>query len=493
MRVLAGALGLVIGLTVVLVLSSVAGASPASSGASPATAKHLGPYYNSTFTETGLPSGTNWSVHVSYVGCGCDGVRTTVYSTTPTIIIPVTNGTYNYNAIKVPGYFVNGSAHGQFNVSGAAVAPIAFHFDPILPYTVTFTETGLPALSLWTVTTTGNGPGQERAAEDQTLSSTGSSLNFTLPNATYHYVVSPVTGSFFVDHSNVGKFVVSGASPPPIAVTFTTPATYALTFTESGLPSGTNWSVRISGFSGVPIHETASSTTSTVSFTLPNGTFHYVIAEVLGFAINGSTTGSATISGAAANVNVPFLQLAQGAFYPVAFGENGLPSGAHWAVTIVATHTFGHSRSETQSGHTSTIFFLLQNGTYRYYAHNVQGYTISAGGTGAFSILGASPSTIVVNYTAIPTYTATFNETGLPSGTAWSLLVRSTNGHSTPWYIHIVGSSNSTTMKFTLPSGGYCYRLYPVSGFKLTSGVYAGSFNVTGAPPATITFGFTAK
>lgn len=493
MRVFGGVLGVAVGLLVVVVLSSIATASTSGPAVSAAQSKPLGPFYNATFTETGLPSGTNWSVHVSYVGCACDGVHTTVSSTTSTIVIPITNGTYRYTALRVPGYYVVGSASGEVNVSGAPVGPIAFTFRPVVTYTVEFTETGLVSGTLWTVTVRGNGTGQLRALEDLTDSSTGSEMNFTLPNASYHYVASPVPGSFFFKGSNHGTFVVAGASPSPIQVTFVTPPTYALSFVETGLPTGTNWSVAVGGWGGVPIHETASSTSTTITFMLPNGSYRYVIAEVLGFVVNGSAFGKVSVTNAAVTVDVTFLALHKGAFYPVAFGENGLASGTHWAVTVWATHTFGHSRSETQSGNTTTLFFLLQNGTYRYVAHNVRGYTITAGGAGTFTIAGSSPSTIVVNYTVVPTYTMTFTETGLPGGTAWAVLVRSSSAGSTVYPIHIVQASNTTTMTFTIPNGSYCYRLYPVPGFRLTSGTAAGSFNVTGASPAGISFGFTAK
>ena len=493
MRVLGGALGVVVGLTIVLGLSALAAASNGPSGAAAPVQKPLGPFYNVSFTETGLPSGTTWSVHVAYIGCPCDGVHKTVSSTNSTITIPVTNGSYNFNVLKVAGYYVNGKAHGEFNVSGAALPPVAFVFAPILPYNVEFTETGLPSGTLWTVTTVGNGPGQERSIEDLTESSNTSAMNFTLPNATYHYTVSPIVGSFFLNHTNKGSFVVAGASPPANKVEFSTPPTYALTFTESGLATGTNWSVRINGVGVVPVHTTASSTTDQVTFTVANGSYHYIVAQVLGYVINGSTTGSVSISGAGANVAISFLALQKGAFYPVAFSENGLATGTHWAVTVWITHTFGHSRTETQSASGSTIFFLLQNGSYKFVAHDVLKYNLVGGGSGAFGIVGASPSTFVVNYTAIPTYTMTFTESGLPSGTAWAVLVRSTSSGSTAYPVHTLGLSNSTTMSFAIPNGSYCYKLYPVTGFKLTSGLAAGSFNVTGTNPAGISFGFSPK
>ncbi len=491
MRVLGGVLGAAVGFALVIVVSSLASASL---GGVPATVeKSKGPLYDVTFNETGLPNGTNWSVHVAYVGCGCEGVRTTVTSNTSQVTIGVTNGTYKYTVERVTGFYVNGSAKGEFTMSGAALPAINVSFDPVVPYVAEFVETGLPAGTNWTVTVSGNGHGQEAKDEHQSQTTDAATMNFTLPNATYHYTVAKVAGSFFIDHSQAGKFVVAGASPAPIAVAWITPPVFNATFNESGLPSGTNWSVAVSGFGGTHISETASSTGTSIVFALPNGTYHYKIAEVLGFVASGPSRAGLVITDAAVSVNVSFLQVAEGAFYPIAVEENGLASGQHWSVTVTATHTFGHSRTETQSGKGTTIDFLLQNGTYRYSVHSVQGYTISTGGTGTFAIAGSSPSVILVNFTAVPTYTVTFNETGLVNGTNWSVLLRSQSAGSTPWPIHLVETSSGSSISFTVPNGTYCFKFYAVHGYRVTSGSATGSLTVSGGSPAVTTIGFTAK
>ncbi len=150
--------------------------------------------YTVTFTETGLPSGTNWSVHIAYLGCGCQGVTTTAKSNTPSISISVSNGTYKYQVRKVTGFYVNGSAHGTFNVTGGDVGPIAVAFLPVISYDVEFSESGLPNATAWTVSLTGNGTGQLKAVETQTETTVEASMDFMLPNGTYHYVVTAVPG-----------------------------------------------------------------------------------------------------------------------------------------------------------------------------------------------------------------------------------------------------------------------------------------------------------
>ena len=465
-------------------------------GAAAPVAPTIATPYTVTFTETGLPNGTTWSVHVAFVGCGCDGVRKTVSSDTPTITIPITNGTYRYQVERVQGYFINVTAHGTFNVTGANVTGLAFTFQPLIPFIAEFTETGLPQHTLWTVSVKGNGHGQERALEDQTASSSGTSLNFSLPNATYHYTVANVPGSFFVGHSDKGKFFIHGASVGPIAVSFTTPPLYTVAFNESGLPLGTNWSVRIAGIASSPgehIAQVTSSTTSGLAFALPNGTYHYFVAQVLGFNIQSSVSGIFTLTGAGATFNVSFVSVAPGAYYAVGFQETGLANGTHWSVAVTITHTFGHSRREVQSGNTTTLFFLLQNATYRFQAHAWRAYVLTSGGSGEFAIAGSAPAVNLVTFTAIPRYSTGFNETGLANGTTWSVLVRSQSASSTPWLIHRVHFSNTTAILFNLPSGTYCYKIYAVSGYRLTTGVAAGTFTISGASPPTVTVGFSPK
>lgn len=479
-------------LATLLPAMSVVGAGGLGAGAAVTTS--VTTPYTVTFSETGLPVHTVWSVHVAFIGCTCNGVYKTGKSNLSTLTIPVTNGEYKYHVLIVPGYYALGSPYGTFNVSGANVSGISFTFRPVIPFATEFTETGLPNATLWSVSLTGNGTGQLGTIEHQTETSYGSSMVFALPNGTYLYRVSPVPGSFFLSGTSRGTFAVSGASPPPIAIAFTTPPLHPVKFSENGLPNGTNWSVRVDGHGtgGVPIHELLSSVTHAIVFSLPNGSYFYRVAQVLGFSINGSSSGTIVVANAPLSFNVTFKPLPLGAFYPVAFEETGLANGTHWSVTVIVTSTFGHSRTATQSSNHTTVFFLLQNGTYRYLVHGVRGYNILSGAMGTFGIHGGSPSVFVVHFLIIPTYTVTVTEKGLPNGTNWSVLIRTQFAGSTPWPVHILQTSNLTSMSFQVWNGTYCFKIYPVPDFLITAGVAAGSFTVSGGPPSVISVGFSA-
>ncbi len=80
----------------------------------------------------------------------------------------------------------------------------------------------------------------------------------------------------------------------------TAATTYTVTFTESGLASGTTWSVTLNG-------TTSSSSTSTISFSEPDGSYSYSIGSVSGYTASPSS-GTITVNGANVNQAITFTQ-----------------------------------------------------------------------------------------------------------------------------------------------------------------------------------------
>ncbi len=154
---------------------------------------------------------------------------------------------------------------------------------------ITYTEVGLPSGTNWWVNLSGNN-----------RSSTGSSITFSVVNGTYSYTIGSVTGYTVTPSS--GSETVNGTNVS-VSVTFkskptVTPSKYTVTFTESGLASGTSWSVTLSG-------KTQSSTTGTITFTEVNGTYSYTVANVSGYTVS-PLSGSVTVNGTNASVSVTF-------------------------------------------------------------------------------------------------------------------------------------------------------------------------------------------
>ena len=92
-----------------------------------------------------------------------------------------------------------------------------------------------------------------------------------------------------------------------------TQVTYSVTFTEMGLPAGSSWAVTLAG-------STVSSTSGTITFTEPNGTYDYIIRGNSSYTAT-PTTGTATVSGESQNVNVTFTPISS---HPGSTGFLGL-------------------------------------------------------------------------------------------------------------------------------------------------------------------------
>ncbi len=232
-----------------------------------------GTRYSVTFSETGLPAGTSWSVTLG-------GSQQS--STTGTIVFQMANGTYSWTA-SATGYSPT-PASGSLAVAGASVSK-SLSFSVAVSYTVSFTESGLPSGTSWSVTLGGT-----------PKSSSTSSIVFSEYNGTYAWSAS-ATG--YTGSPSSGSLTVAGANQSQ-AVTFTAnPAgTYTVTFTESGLPSGASWSVTFNGSS-------LSSTTASIAFTSPNGTWPFTVGAVSGYT-SSPASGNVQVSGAAASQAISF-------------------------------------------------------------------------------------------------------------------------------------------------------------------------------------------
>jgi type VI secretion system secreted protein VgrG len=213
-------------------------------------------------------------------------------------------------------------------------------------YPVTFTESGLPAATSWSVTFGG-----------VQGSSTTTTIGFTAVSGTYPFAIN-LAGYIATPAS--GKVTVNGAAAGK-SISFTAGAagTYNITFTESGLTSGTSWSVTCNGVLNT-------STTTTIGFTVLSGTYAYTVG-VVGNYTAGPTAGSVTVNGAATGQAISFTAGLAGT-YGVTFTESGLASGTSWSVT------FG---GVLNTSTTTTIGFAVVNGVYTFTVSGVSNYSVS--------------------------------------------------------------------------------------------------------------------
>ena len=256
-------------------------------------------------------------------------------------------------------------------------------------YAVTFTEGGLTSGTAWSVTLNGV-PG----------TSTATSIAFTVANGAYPFVVGSVSN--YVAAPSSGTLTVNGApAAETIAFTPGTASTFAVTFTESGLVSGTSWSVTLNGVQ-------KSGGGATLQFTEPTGTYAYTVGPSFGFSATPSA-GSVTVNAAAVSTAIAFASTSGVQTSSVTFTEAGLAAGTNWSVTL---------NGIVVSSTTTTIVFTESNGTTAYSVGTSAGYTVSPS-SGTMTVTGATASQALL-------FTATPGGGGGSSGgglSAWSWLL----------------------------------------------------------------------
>ncbi len=151
--------------------------------------------YTVRFIEHGLRTAwdTKWTVTL-------DGRKR---STTKTSLsfTSLTPGTYSYTVTRLSNYSLNRSYSGSITVSLGGPTKVAAVVDlkwTLITYRVTFHETGLPALTDWTVSIDG-----------RQKSTDGASLSFSLSNGTYAFSAS---ASGYLGKPSGGNLTIDGAA-----------------------------------------------------------------------------------------------------------------------------------------------------------------------------------------------------------------------------------------------------------------------------------------
>ncbi|NNN17173.1 MAG: hypothetical protein HKL79_02255, partial [Thermoplasmata archaeon] len=143
-----------------------------------------------TFTEEGLPNGTNWTVSM-------DGSRAS--STTDSISFLESNGSSSFAVAEVPGYQASPAA-GSVMVGGSPITQVIV-FSRMTPgmYRLTFVESLLPANATWSIALNG-------AIENVV----GSILGLSEPNGSYSFTILPPPG--YTANPTSGTVVVNGSN-----------------------------------------------------------------------------------------------------------------------------------------------------------------------------------------------------------------------------------------------------------------------------------------
>jgi YVTN family beta-propeller protein len=388
-------------------------------------------------SETGLPPGSLWSV---IVGAGePDVISNTslvaIYSPFPDAFADAADLTVLPSGVYFPGPLER-SGYTGFTVAFSSRAGV---------YPVTFTETGLPwpPYSPWSATLDGI-----------TNTSNTTSLWFPEPNGTFAFSIAdyysiqvyypdPYAGTFSVDGSNVEQAIVFSTQAPPSEC-------QGIVFNETGLPTGTSWGVTLGTTSEV-------STRSCLFFNVTAGVYSFSVGSVPGYTASPQN-GTVTFDGTYTGETITFTPTPVTATYLVSFAESGLPNGTSWRVSL---DEYGQNSSFT------VIRFSEPNGTYIFSIGAGSAYLANPN-SGPVTVDGANVVVPISFVLANSSYTISFVESGLVTGTNWTVGLGGT---------HV--SSPTDSIRFFEPNGTYPYTISTVAGYSTN---YTGHVVVNGGP-----------
>ena len=477
--------------------------------------------YNINFKETGLPANSNWKINIANTSMESKGIFNTIYATMANYSVPEFNDTWYYSfSTSVPGGYFAHPSIGSVQVTGHNVS-VAVTFSSSTPsgyYFLNFTEVGLTDLSpgtQWYVTLNGS-----------TGSSTTNTVTFSVLNGTYSYIVGNLTG--YTSSPSSGTLTVSGSSivqtvkfspavtTPPVWAFVGAYANYGAAFVYKGNTSRGNLTMQVvavnlsndtvelritsqNPFSGVTNNSTEYinwnyfniwlgrglisqlnngtipmgpnvSVGTSIKVSTPAGIF---LTDRVSFSSNGqdsifyfdmysgilvaiyqtNTTGSSTANITSTNIPEGNTSLS---YYAVTFAETGLSAGSTWYVNL--------SNGQTFSSTTGTISFSEPNGIYSYTIATSDKTYEPVPSSGSFKVDSSAASESV---SFLKLYTVAFTESGLPSGTSWSVTLNGT-----------METLTTNTITFSLPNGTYAYTIGGISGYNISKS--SGSTTLSG-------------
>ncbi len=267
---------------------------------------------NTIFIESGLPSGTTW--YVSYAGQN-------LASATQVINLSSSTGSYAFSisAVSVPSANCSttytASPSSGMAIAGSTQYIIFSGSTRCSSLTTIFTENGLQVGTPWSVTYDG-------------ITNTSSTISIYFITKAGNYAFSIQSLS-----SNKCKY-----SPLPASGTATAGSTISIsygsicntTFSETGLPTGYNWSVTYNSITK------AADSPNTITFSSSSGNFSFFVSALTQSTANGTLTytpkPSSGYLATGSTEPIVFSNSTAISSYTTSFTESNLPSGYTWSV-----------------------------------------------------------------------------------------------------------------------------------------------------------------
>jgi Divergent InlB B-repeat domain len=358
-----------------------------------------------SFNETGLPTGTSWSVSVN---------GETATSSGPSIALAEDNGSFTFLIVSPiaggPGVrYVATPLSGTFTVDAAAVVE-----------TVAFLQQFQLSASADPGADGSVYPGGGWFDADSTVSLSA----LAAPGFQFTSWTGDGPGAYAGD-ANPVSFTLQG--PDVEQAHYWASATYPVAFVETGLPAGTDWTVTVNGLSN-------GTSGTTVGFNEPNGTYSFTVTDLLPGAPGtqyaaSAPSGSFDLTGTGTHLGVDYLAQFLLEATPASPGTGAVNPPSGW---------FG-------SGSTVNLSALAAPGE-QFAGWVGSGSGAYTGGANPAPVIMDAPVTEEARFSSATTYPITYAESGLPSGASWTV---TTNG--------VRDTSSATTVVFNEPSGNYSF------------------------------------
>ena len=433
-----------------------------------------------TFNETGLPKGMNWSVTFN---------KAINFSNSSSLKFFTKPGKYFYvaSSIDIPYPKCIGYIPKPSNGTITAGKPILINYTEISTCNstlTTFNETGLPKGMKWSVTYDG-----------VVNFSNTSHINISTLKGNYSFIISSpyneTAGCKTIYTANPKTGMLEAGTS--LNVSYTCTLYCQENFTETGLPTGSDWAVKYDGI----INDSYS---TLIRFLVPVGSHSYSVPNTLVLLSGCSLTYSPSPGSGTAKTNstVPISFSLYSEVCPTKFTESSLPSNTNWSVTY---------DNQLKSSDFSTISFYELNGSYSFSVGSAHSSTSVCNITynpSPGSGTAKTNSTVSISFSiSSETCITTFTETGLPVNTTWKMayngLNKSTN--STAISYSDLNGSYAFSVKSVLIVGSLCNTTYTPSpkngtavtgssvsityGHSTTCKEFTTTFNETGLPKGT--------
>ncbi|MGD0588451.1 MAG: hypothetical protein ABSA63_06640 [Thermoplasmata archaeon] len=363
------------------------------------------PTYGVSFTESGLPSGTSWTVTFNSVAHSGTGSTITVTGVSA-------GSSYYYTVSNSIGgkpntQYFTATDYGYLNVPYEDKVAVVYTTQYYVTFGVTPTSSG-------STNPTSNWFNAYTNLSIAASTAVGYSWStWSVSNTSLLVLGKPTLESTNLQINHPGSVVAHFIQ-----------SKYTASFTESGLPAGTHWSVLLNGIS-------SSGTTATLTSTgNAAGNDQWIVAPVP----DGSTAQYAPAP-STAYMNIPYQLSQEIVFvkqYQITFGVSPGGSGST-TPTGTAYYTSGSSFPIFASASTSWVFSHWGVNQSRIGL----GSTTLAGTNATIKDSGTVTGVFVAG-THCTTCTLTFHEVGLPAKTAWGV---DFNGYYYP--------TGSTSLVFT--------------------------------------------